>query len=65
MAGKSVGGTTKATAEITVRNSKMDRVGPSNKNLGPNRVARPGQTGTIRSLAGKAINGPDLGAGGR
>ena len=61
--GKSVGGTVEATARITEANSHMTRRGPSNKNLGPSRAARPNEAPSIRGLAGKAIKGPDRGAG--
>lgn len=61
--GKSVGGTTEATARIMKDNSAMTRRGAGGKNLGPSRAARPSQAPVIRSLAGRAINGPDKGAG--
>ncbi len=61
--GRSVGGTVAATAAITMTNSAMTRRGPSNKNLGPSRDARPNEAPSIRGLAGTAIKGPDRGAG--
>lgn len=40
------------------------RNGPSRKNLQSTRVSRPNPSSNIRSMAGRAIKGPDKGAGG-
>lgn len=54
------------TGKLFVAQSKSGKkTGPSNKNLGPSRTARPNTAPTIRSLAGMSIKGPDLGAGGK
>jgi hypothetical protein len=64
MAG-SYGTVTKAGRAFKAGSMQNRRTGPSNKNLGPSRVSKPNPAPTVRSLAGRAIKGPDLGAGGR
>ena len=62
--GKSAFGNTMAAGKAFKDMSMQNRrTGPSNKNLGPSRVARPNPVGEIRTMAGKAIKGMDKGAG--
>lgn len=62
MASGAYGTVTKAGAAAKAESAQTRR-GPSNKNLGPSRVARPNPAGTIRSTVGSSIKGPDKGAG--
>jgi hypothetical protein len=42
----------------------MDRRGPSRKNLGPSAMKKANPASQVRSMGGKAVKGPDKGAGG-
>ena len=64
MAGMSTTGDVVMTGRLFANQSKSGkRTGPSNKNLGPNRVSRPNPAPEIRSIAGRTLKGPDKGAG--
>ncbi len=63
MADHSSTGDVVKTGKLMIARSQGARRGPGNKNLGPNRVPRPNPTGTVRSLAGKFLRGPDKGTG--
>jgi hypothetical protein len=66
MAGRAYGNLMAAgRATVATANGAGLRRGPSNKNLGPSRVSKPHPAPSIRSTAGKAIKGPDKGAGGQ
>lgn len=53
-----------AAGRASMGAGKMDRRGPSNKNLGPSASRQANPKGAIRSM-GQQVKGPDKGAGGR
>ena len=62
MAGRAYGNVMRAGAANFAASKQNQRRGPSNKNLGPSRVARPNPAGAISST-GQQVKGPDKGAG--
>ena len=66
MAGRAYGNVVNAGRQTRATDTGAGlRRGPSNKNLGPRAASRPNPASSVRATAGKAIKGPDKGAGGR
>lgn len=64
MADKAYGNVTRAGRE-TMGYGKMDRRGPGKHKVQSSARSKSNPAGTVRSMAGRAIKGPDKGAGGR